>query len=117
VSTTGLGIAEDDILGTALRWYLAGHKVVLATVLNTWGSAPCHAGSRLVLREDGSFEGSVSGGCVEAAVLQAGFEVMRDLKPRKLEFGVTNEQAWSFGVACGGRIEILLEGVVQADPQ
>ena len=100
---------DDGILETAARWLCAGHSVALATVVKTWGSAPRPAGSQLVVRDDGSFVGSVSGGCIEGAVIEAGFETMQSLKSRKLEFGVRDEEAWAAGLACGGRIEIFLE--------
>ncbi len=103
---------DGDILDTASRWLSEGHKVALATVVRTWGSAPRQAGSALAVRDDGAFVGSVSGGCVEGAVIEAGGQAMRDGKPRILEFGVSDEQAWSVGLACGGRIEIFLEPII-----
>jgi xanthine/CO dehydrogenase XdhC/CoxF family maturation factor len=102
---------NDDILETARRWLQAGHEVALATVVETWGSAPRTAGSKLAVRSDGTFVGSVSGGCVEGAVIEAAGEVMRDHKARALTFGVTDELAWSVGLACGGQIEIFVEPV------
>jgi xanthine/CO dehydrogenase XdhC/CoxF family maturation factor len=102
----------DDILETAVRWIDAGHKVALGTVVKTWGSAPRPAGSQLAVRDDGLFVGSVSGGCVEGAVIEEAHAAMNDGKVRKLEFGVSDEQAWSVGLACGGRIEIFVEPVV-----
>jgi xanthine/CO dehydrogenase XdhC/CoxF family maturation factor len=68
-------------------------------------------GSKLIVREDGSLEGSVSGGCVEGSVVTEALETIRDGKPRLLDFGVTNEQAWEVGLACGGKIEIFVERV------
>jgi xanthine dehydrogenase accessory factor len=102
----------DDILEAAVRWIDAGHKVALGTVVKTWGSAPRPAGSQLAVRDDGLFVGSVSGGCVEGAVIEEAHAAMNDGKVRKLEFGVSDEQAWSVGLACGGRIEIFVEPVV-----
>src|SRR3954465_13940788 len=92
-------------------WLSAGHKVGLATVLATWGSAPRPAGSQVTVRDDGAFTGSVSGGCVESAVIEQAQLAMREGDIRRLEFGVSNEQAWAVGLACGGRIEILVEPV------
>ena len=98
-----------DELETALTWREAGHGVAVATVVKTWGSSPRPAGSHLVVRDDMLFVGSVSGGCVEGAVVQAALEAMGDGQPRLLEFGVSNEQAWDVGLACGGRIEVHVE--------
>ncbi len=98
-------------LQQAADWLGAGHKVALATVLATWGSAPRPAGSQIAVRDDGAFAGSVSGGCVEGAIIEAAQAAMQDGKSRRLEFGVTNQAAWEVGLACGGRIEILVEPV------
>ncbi len=103
--------AEPDVLDTAASWLAAGHNVALGTVVKTWGSAPRQAGSQIAVRDDGAFVGSVSGGCVEGAVIECARETMRDGKLRRLEFGVSDEQAWTAGLACGGRIEIFVEPV------
>jgi xanthine/CO dehydrogenase XdhC/CoxF family maturation factor len=100
---------SEDVLQTAQDWLAEGHKVALATVVKTWGSAPRQAGSQIAIREDGTFVGSVSGGCIEGAVIEDAHGVMNDRKSRRLSFGVTDEQAWSAGLACGGRIEIFVE--------
>ncbi len=102
---------QKDILRTALTWHDAGRPIALATVVKTWGSSPRPAGSNLVIAADGAFEGSVSGGCVEGAVIQAAREVIESGQPRLLEFGVTDDEAWNVGLACGGQIEIFLERV------
>jgi xanthine dehydrogenase accessory factor len=102
---------ETDALDAAQRWLDAGRGVALGTVINTWGSAPRQAGSVIAVRDDGAFVGSVSGGCVEGAVIEQAQATMRDGKFRRLEFGVQDEQAWSVGLACGGRIEILVEPI------
>jgi xanthine dehydrogenase accessory factor len=101
----------SDVLDSAAEWLNAGHKVALGTVVKTWGSAPRQAGSQIAVRDDGAFVGSVSGGCVEGAVIESAQETMRDGKVRRLEFGVSDEQAWAVGLACGGRIEIFVEPV------
>jgi xanthine/CO dehydrogenase XdhC/CoxF family maturation factor len=101
--------SDADVLSEALAWYDAGRRVALATVIATWGSAPRPVGSRLAVDADGRFTGSVSGGCVEAAVVEAAQGVIAERRPRRLAFGVTNERAWEVGLACGGRIEILVE--------
>ena len=103
--------AEADVLAVAADWLAKGHGVALATVIKTTGSAPRQGGSHIVVRDDGAFAGSVSGGCVEGAIIEAAQAAMQDGKSRRLEFGVTNQSAWEVGLACGGRIEILVEPV------
>ncbi len=102
---------HDKVLETAEAWVGGGYPVALATVIKTWGSAPRPAGSQLAVRKDGVFVGSVSGGCVEGAVIAEAKDAIADGKPRKLSFGVSNEQAWEVGLACGGQIEIYVERV------
>ncbi|MGH6873122.1 MAG: XdhC family protein [Rhizomicrobium sp.] len=104
-------MSETGVLDTAAQWLASGHKVALGTVIKTWGSAPRQAGSQIAVRDDGAFVGSVSGGCVEGAVIESARETMADGKARRLEFGVSDEQAWSAGLACGGHIEIFVEPV------
>jgi xanthine/CO dehydrogenase XdhC/CoxF family maturation factor len=99
----------DDVLDTAQQWLSSGRKVALGTVVKTWGSAPRPAGSQIAVREDGAFAGSVSGGCIEGAVIESAQDALRDGKIRNLEFGVSDETAWSVGLACGGHIEIFVE--------
>ncbi len=100
---------ENRLLTCARDWLIAGHKVVLATVVRTWGSAPRGVGSHLVVRDDGLFEGSVSGGCVEGAVIEAAKVAMVDGKHQILSYGVSDADAWEVGLACGGQIEIFLQ--------
>lgn len=102
---------EVSLLAQALAWREAGQRAAIATVVSTWGSAPRPAGSLLVCNEAGNFAGSVSGGCVEIAVIEAAAEVMRDGAPRMLEFGVSDELAYSVGLACGGRIRVWVEAL------
>lgn len=94
---------------TALDWYRAGQSVALATVVETWGSAPCPAGSQMAVAADGRIEGSVSGGCVEAAVVGEALEAIRTGHPKLLEYGISGADAFSVGLACGGTIRILVE--------
>ncbi len=101
----------QDVLEQAAQWRDVGLGVALATVIQTWGSSPRPAGSQLVANENSEFTGSVSGGCVEAAVLEVALGVIESGAARLLEFGVDNETAWEVGLACGGRIEIYLERV------
>jgi xanthine/CO dehydrogenase XdhC/CoxF family maturation factor len=100
-----------DPLAMAAEWTTAGRKVALATVVETWGSAPRPVGSHLVIDEEGNFHGSVSGGCVEGAVVTEAIDVIGDGKPRMLEFGVADETAWRVGLSCGGRIRVYVERV------
>jgi xanthine/CO dehydrogenase XdhC/CoxF family maturation factor len=103
--------ASDDILRTAAAWRGEGRRVALATVVSTWGSSPRPVGSQLVVDQAGAFMGSVSGGCIEGAVIKEAQAVMSDGRPRLLSFGVTNEQAWEVGLACGGKVEVFVEAV------
>jgi xanthine/CO dehydrogenase XdhC/CoxF family maturation factor len=98
-----------DVLATAESWKKAGRGVAIATVVETWGSAPRPVGSHLVVDEEGNFEGSVSGGCVEGAVVAEAGDVIADGKARMLEFGVADETAWRVGLSCGGRIKVYVE--------
>lgn len=98
-----------DPLTIAERWAGEGRQVAIATVVETWGSAPRQAGSHLVIDGDGNFHGSVSGGCVEGAVVSEAIDVMAAGKPRMLEFGVADETAWEVGLSCGGRIKVYVE--------
>ena len=98
-----------DVLQQAAAWRDEGRAVALATVVRTWGSSPRPAGSQLAVDDRGGFVGSVSGGCVEAAVVREGLEVIASRQPRMLEFGVSEDEAWSVGLAGGGRIQIYRE--------
>lgn len=102
---------EDDVLQAAASWRQAGRGVALATVIETWGSAPRPVGSHLAIDQDGNFLGSVSGGCVEGAVVAEAAEVIADGRARLLEFGVADETAWQVGLSCGGRIAVYVEKV------
>ena len=104
-----MSVERDDIREQAAGWREAGKGVALATVVATWGSSPRPMGSQLAVVDSGEFVGSVSGGCIEGAVVHEALESIRDGKPRLLEYGVTNEQAWEVGLACGGRIKIFVE--------
>ena len=102
---------NDDILKAAEDWRKAGRNVALATVVETWGSAPRPVGSNLVIDGEGNFLGSVSGGCVEGAVVTEALDVIADGAPRTLEFGVADETAWRVGLSCGGTIRVYVEKV------
>ena len=101
----------SDELAIAEEWMQAGKDVAIATVVSTWGSAPRPVGSHLVMDGDGNFEGSVSGGCVEGAVVAEAMDVIQTGEPRMLEFGVADETAWEVGLSCGGRIRVYVERV------
>ncbi|MCX7325061.1 MAG: XdhC family protein [Hyphomicrobiales bacterium] len=102
---------DSDILGMAETWVREGRGVALATVTETWGSAPRPVGSHLVIDADGNFLGSVSGGCVEGAVVSEAIDVIGDGTARMLEFGVADETAWRVGLSCGGRIKVYVERI------
>ena len=102
---------DNDILKAAEAWRKDGRPVALATVVETWGSAPRPVGSNLVIDGDGNFLGSVSGGCVEGAVVTEALDVIESGKPRMLEFGVADETAWKVGLSCGGTIRVFVEKV------
>jgi xanthine/CO dehydrogenase XdhC/CoxF family maturation factor len=98
-----------DVLRQAESWSADGLGVAIATVASTWGSAPRPAGSHLAVNERGEFVGSVSGGCVEAAVIREALQAIRDGKPRLLEYGISHDRAWEVGLACGGTIQVYVE--------
>lgn len=100
-----------DPLDIAAKWKAEGREVAIATVMETWGSAPRPVGSHLVIDADGNFEGSVSGGCVEGAVISEAIDVIGSGVPKMLEFGVADETAWQVGLSCGGKIAIYVEGI------
>lgn len=102
---------QSDILLTAENWSQAGRDIALATVVETWGSAPRPVGSHLVIDGEGNFEGSVSGGCVEGAVIGEAVDVIATGKARMLEFGVADATAWEVGLSCGGKIRVYVEKV------
>lgn len=112
---TGAGLTalqaktDDNLLALARDWQDAGHGVAIATVVSTWGSSPRPVGSQLIVSDGAEMEGSVSGGCVEGAVVEQALQVIGDGAPRLLDFGVTNSQAWEVGLACGGKIEVYVE--------
>ncbi len=100
---------QQEILRQAATWAQGGLGVALATVVSTWGSAPRRAGSQLAVNERGEFVGSVSGGCIEGAVVREALEAIRDGRPRLLDYGVTHDRAWEVGLACGGTIQVFVE--------
>jgi len=105
----------EAVLAQALAWLAAGRRVALATVARTWGSSPRPAGSKLAVCDTAEFVGSVSGGCIEGAVIQDALELMATGGSRVLSFGVSDETAWEVGLACGGKIDVLVEAVAPDD--
>ena len=103
---------DEKILEEANDWIEANQKVVLATVIQTWGSSPRQVGSRMIVNENGDFSGSVSGGCVETSVVRECLGLIKEKKShKKIELKVSNENAWEVGLACGGEIAIFLEQI------
>lgn len=105
-------IADTDTLDPLMiaeQWLAQGRSAAIATVVETWGSAPRPVGSHLVIDAEGNFEGSVSGGCVEGAVITEAMDVLESGEAKMLEFGVADETAWRVGLSCGGRIRVYVE--------
>jgi xanthine/CO dehydrogenase XdhC/CoxF family maturation factor len=100
---------EDEVLAQTVKWLDQDRQVALATVVATWGSSPRPVGSQLVIDDRNNIVGSVSGGCIEGAVVHEAREVMESGEPRLLEYGVSNEQAWEVGLACGGTVRVYIE--------
>jgi len=109
-------VNDLEILPTALQWLEQGHKVALVTVVKTWGSSPRPVGSMLLMRHDGQHLGSVSGGCIEAEILERyrNGEFTSSI-PTKLSYGVTSDQAQKFGLPCGGSLELVLENLTDSN--
>jgi xanthine/CO dehydrogenase XdhC/CoxF family maturation factor len=99
----------EDVLSVAGDWVASGREVALATVIETWGSSPRPVGSQLAVDGAGAFVGSVSGGCIEGAVVEEALAAIKDGEPRLLEFGVSDDQAWAVGLACGGKVRLFVE--------
>ena len=100
-----------EVLDQVSKWKAGGKGVAIATVITTWGSSPRPVGSQLGVDDAGNMVGSVSGGCIEGAVVKEAGAIMAGAEPRLLEFGVSNEQAWEVGLACGGRVQVYVEAL------
>src|SRR5688572_12676503 len=98
-----------DVAEEIARWQDENKSVALATVVQTWGSSPRQAGAKMAMTPAGEIVGSVSGGCVEGAVYEAGVEALQTGQPRLLHFGVADETAWEVGLACGGSIDVFVQ--------
>ncbi|MEM1139655.1 MAG: XdhC family protein [Pseudomonadota bacterium] len=108
---------EADVLEQAQTWVAGGKRVALATVVSTWGSAPRPLGSQMAIAETGDFAGSVSGGCVEGAVIHDAMAVLAQGRPKLVSFGVSHADAFEVGLACGGEIQIFIEPVAAASAE
>jgi xanthine/CO dehydrogenase XdhC/CoxF family maturation factor len=106
-----MSASDDAILLEAESWVRAGRKVAIATVVETWGSAPRPVGSRIVVDDHAHFLGSVSGGCVEGDVIAAALDAIESGRPQLLQFGVADETAWRVGLSCGGKIKVYVERI------
>jgi xanthine/CO dehydrogenase XdhC/CoxF family maturation factor len=104
-----LSETSAQVLEMADQWQAAGRHVAIATVVATWGSSPRPVGSQLLVDEQGEFLGSVSGGCIEGAVVGEALEVIASGRPRLLDFGVSDETAWEAGLSCGGKVQVYVE--------
>ena len=103
-------VLDEKILEEANSWIKSNHKVVLVTVIKTWGSSPRQVGSKMIINENGDFSGSVSGGCVESSVIEESLQLIKgNMQFKKMELKVSNENAWEVGLACGGEVTIYLE--------
>jgi len=103
---------DEKILEEAKDWIVAKRNVILATVIQTWGSSPRPIGSRMIVNDKGDFSGSVTGGCVETAIVRESLKIIKQNIPfKKIEFKVSNESAWEVGLACGGEVAIFLEQI------
>ena len=104
--------SSETILKSANSWIESGHKVTMATVIETWGSSPCQVGSKMIVNDKGDFLGSVSGGCVEANVINECLELIKNKNLfKKIHFTVQDDNAWSVGLACGGEITVFIEEI------
>ncbi len=112
-SNVNQGLQDDDVLNQAAKWLREGKNVALATVVNSWGSSPRPPGSQLAVTEDSIFVGSVSGGCIEGAVVTEALEVLKTGNPKVLEYVVSNELAWEVGLACGGQVKVFVEALIK----
>tara|TARA_B100001741_G_scaffold88718_1_gene72520 strand:+ start:203 stop:532 length:330 start_codon:yes stop_codon:yes gene_type:complete len=105
-------VLDEKILEEANSWIKSNHKVVLVTVIKTWGSSPRQVGSKMIINENGDFSGSVSGGCVESSVIEESLLLIKENRQfKKIELKVSDENAWELGLACGGEITIFLERI------
>ena len=106
------GLLKDKILQEAISWIESNQQVALATVIKTWGSSPFQVGSKMIINEKGNFLGSVSGGCVETSVITECLELIKNKNSfKKIDFKVSDENAWDVGLACGGEMTVFIEQI------
>ena len=104
--------SNDTILEEAISWIESGQQVALATVVQTWGSSPFQIGSKMIINEKGNFLGSVSGGCVETRVITECLELIKNKNLfKKIDFKISDENAWDVGLACGGEMTVFIEQI------
>tara|TARA_Y100001970_G_scaffold9358_1_gene10929 strand:+ start:470 stop:799 length:330 start_codon:yes stop_codon:yes gene_type:complete len=104
--------SQDKVLEEANLWIKSNQRVVLVTVVQTWGSSPFQIGTKMIVNENGNFLGSVSGGCVEANVINECLELLKNKNLfKKIKFTVSNDSAWSVGLACGGEMAVFIEEI------
>jgi len=115
IETQSVSGTPQSVFPAAIKWLEDGLSVALVTVINTWGTAPRPVGSLLAVCQDGRFEGSVSGGCIEGAVIKESETVLETGEPRSMTFGVSDEQAWEVGLTCGGEITVYLRKIPSAE--
>ena len=108
-----LMLADDELLQQAASWQEAGHQLAMAFVIRTWGSSPRQVGSLMLVRDDSQIAGSVSGGCVEGAVIDAALAMIESGGSQRLDFGVADATAWEVGLSCGGQISVLVMAVAE----
>src|SRR5262245_2111165 len=111
IAKFSMSAPDPFIITKALDWLAEGRQIALATVIQTWGSAPQPVGSQLLIDAEGNFLGAVAGGCVEAEVIMEAVDVIASVQPKSLEFGVEDNTAWKVGLACGGSIRIFIEKI------
>ena len=99
----------DDILTPLSGWLKEKKKIALATVISTWGSSPRPVGGQMAIDQNGEIIGSVSGGCIEGAVILEGIKSLGDGKTRVKDYGISNDMAWEVGLACGGELKVLIQ--------
>ncbi len=100
-----------ELLETIEEWRARGDQVAIATVVKTGGSTPRPLGSKMIVKSRGEFAGSVSGGCVEGAVIDEARQVIKTGKPKLVKYGIADETAWDIGLSCGGHIEVFVEKI------
>tara|TARA_B100000029_G_C17305857_1_gene862469 strand:+ start:357 stop:683 length:327 start_codon:yes stop_codon:yes gene_type:complete len=99
------------IISQAVEWKNKGHEVAIATVVETWGSSPRPVGSQMIINDDMDILGSVSGGCIEGAIAEEAQQILKNNKPKLLNYGISNKTAWDVGLACGGKIQVFVEKI------